>query len=194
VNGQDDDKPDTTTDLERRRLATWLWRLPVIATLAGGAFAVFRAVQVQFGKQEPAREPTFSPITPVAVTERDNLAETWSSSTFTAGGVPAIAIRLPALISGGLTVRDNYYAAFSRVCTHQACLVDLNTDPEAIALATNYRPQAPALVCPCHLSVFLPLEAGKAVSGPAVRPLPRIELAARGGTLYATGIETRSIS
>jgi arsenite oxidase small subunit len=190
VNGQDDRTPETTPDLERRRLVTWLWRLPVIVTLTGGAYVVFRAVQVHFGKQEPPQEPTFSRINPVEVAKGESLAETWSSSTFTFGGIPAIAIRLPKLIPGGLTVHDNYYAAFSRICTHQGCLVDLHTDPEAIALATNYRPVAPALVCPCHLSVFPPLKAGRAVSGPAVRPLPRIELAASGNTLYATGIET----
>jgi arsenite oxidase small subunit len=189
VSRQDKRTRTSVPDLERRRFAAWLWRLPVIAAVAGGAYAAFRAVRVHFGKQEPGERPAFSPIDRVEVAERERLAEAWSSAKFSAGGTPAIAIRMPEPVRGGLSVGGNHYAAFSRVCTHQACLVDLNTEPEAIALATNYRPGAPALVCPCHLSVFLPLEVGKAVSGPAVRPLPRVELTARGSTLYATGIE-----
>ena len=177
--------------MERRQLLTWLWRLPVIAALAGGGYAAWRAIQVQFGKAEPSEEPTFTALEPVPVAELQSFDEAWAHSNFTAGTIPAVAIRLPEPIPASLTVEDNHYAAFSRVCTHRACIVDLNTSPEAIALATNYRPEYPALICPCHLSVFLPLESGRAVSGPAVEPLPRLELSVKGQRLYAVGFEKR---
>jgi arsenite oxidase small subunit len=49
------------------------------------------------------------------------------------------------------------------------------------------------LTCACHFSVFDPLRAGRAVSGPAVRPLPRIRLRLEGdpaaGRIVADGIE-----
>ena len=56
-------------------------------------------------------------------------------------------------------------------------------------MATNHRTDRPQLFCSCHLSVFDPLRAGLVVSGPAIAPLPRIALEARGGGLYAVGIE-----
>lgn len=179
-------------EASRRRLLTWLWRLPVIAALSGGAYGVLRAARVHFGKLEPSRAPTFTAIEPVRIAELQAFDEDWSDATFTAGSTPAVALRLPEGIPTSLTVDGAHYAAFSRVCTHQACLVELNTSPEAVALATNYRPQDPALICPCHLSVFLPLESGKAVSGPATRPLPRLSLRVEGGTLYVDGLETQT--
>lgn len=145
---------------------------------------------MHFGKVEPSEEPTFDSLEPVRVGHLQAFPEEWSYTHFTAADLPGIAIRLPKTVPTSLAVEGAHYAAFSRVCTHQACIVDLNTSPEAVALGTNYRPDAPALVCPCHLSVFLPLESGKAVSGPAVRPLSRLRLKREGDTLYAVGLET----
>lgn len=181
---------DAEPDVDRRRLLTWLWRLPVIAALGGGAYAVLRAARVHFGKLEPTEVPAFTALEPVRIAELQTFDRVWSDATFTAGSTPALAMRLPERIPTSLTIDGAHYAAFSRVCTHQACLVELNTSPEAIALATNYRPRDPALICPCHLSVFLPLESGKAVSGPAIVPLPRLSLRVEGDTLYAVGLET----
>ena len=47
----------------------------------------------------------------------------------------------------------------------------------------------PSLVCHCHLGVFAPDRQGVAVSGPAMRPLPRIRLELRDGQVLATGVE-----
>ena len=179
-------------DLPRRQLLAWIWRLPVIAALGGGAYAAWRAIRVHFGKVEPSEEPAFKAIEPVRVAELRAFEREWSSATFSAADISAIAIRLPEPTAASLAVDGAHYAAFSRVCTHQGCIVDLNTSPEAIALATNYRSDEPALVCPCHLSVFLPLQLGKAVSGPAVEPLPRLRLTAHEQTLFAVGLETQA--
>ncbi len=54
--------------------------------------------------------------------------------------------------------------AFSAICTHQACEVK------------TWIAKEKALVCFCHSTKFLPLEAGKVESGPATRALPTIPL------------------
>ena len=54
--------------------------------------------------------------------------------------------------------------AFSAICTHQACEVK------------TWIAKEKALICFCHSTKFLPLEAGKVESGPAARALPTIPL------------------
>lgn len=51
-------------------------------------------------------------------------------------------------------------AAFSAVCTHQSCTVV---------------PKGDRLTCPCHGSVF-DASSGAVINGPAVRPLPKIQV------------------
>lgn len=193
----DDGEPRTTPgdrpDLQRRDLIAWLWRLPVLAALGGGAYGVYRGWQVHFVKP-PASEPSFTAAEPLVISSIGAFAEPWSSVTFTFEGVPSVAVRIPEPVPGSVTLAATadgagHLVAFSRVCTHQGCIVDLNRSTEAIAVATNYRGDHPALVCNCHLSVFDPLAAGRAVAGPAQLPLARVELDIRGDDLYAVGIE-----
>ena len=176
-------------DLGRRRLLAWLWRLPVIAAVAGAGYALFEAGRVLLGKQPAATQPQFEPIEPVTVGELAAFARLWDEVRFDVAGKPAVAIRLPQAVAGGFSSDSVHLAAYSRVCTHQACIVSLNRDTEAIAFGFNYRSETPALVCPCHLSVFAPLQGGEAVSGPAIEPLPRIELALEDQRVLAVGIE-----
>lgn len=56
--------------------------------------------------------------------------------------------------------QEGTVVAFSAVCTHQGCIVQLD---EATV----------QLVCPCHDSVF-DLVTGENLSGPAPRPLPGV--------------------
>lgn len=182
-----------THDQDRRDLIAWLWRLPVLAALGGGAYGVYRGWQVHFVKP-PASEPAFTAAEPLAVAPIDAFSELWSSVAFTFEGVPAVALRIPEAVPGSTPFAGSgggtgHLAAFSRICTHQGCIVDLNRSTEAIAVATNYRGEHPALVCNCHLSVFDPLAAGRAVAGPAQLPLARVELDIRGDDVYAVGIE-----
>jgi Rieske Fe-S protein len=44
------------------------------------------------------------------------------------------------------------------------------------------------LHCPCHNGWF-DLATGNVLAGPPTRPLARVRLEVRGGTVYATGIE-----
>lgn len=174
---------------ERRTIIKWLWRVPVLATLAAAGWGVREAYQVHFNKARPDENPTFTPKAPQRIAALSEFQEVWSAIPFVLEGTPALALRLPEPIAGGLEANGNHHAAFSQVCTHLGCLVNLNDNLEAINFAFNYRTEHPALVCPCHLSVFAPLESGRAVSGPAVEPLARVQLRVEGEALFAVGLE-----
>jgi Rieske Fe-S protein len=181
-------------DPDRRTVITWLWRIPVLAVLGGAGYGLYEAINVHFLKRSPARNPVFEDAAEVEVGRLAAFAGAWDSIEFTlttaTAAVPAVAIRLPGPVQGGLDVAELNLIAFSRICTHQHCLVSLNTDVNAITFGFNYDTTAPALTCSCHLSVFDPQRAGRAVSGPANLPLPRVRLAARGDMVVATGLET----
>lgn len=177
------------SDEGRRELLRWLWRLPVLVAIAGIGTGGYVAWRVHFSKDRPAAEPEFEPGPPVRIAGFEAWDEPWAATSFVYGGMPAVALRMPEPVPGGLSAAGLHYVAFSRLCTHQGCVLEWNTNPEAIAVAANYRSDRPALVCGCHLSVFAPERAGLAVSGPAVRPLPRLALEARDDGLYAVGVE-----
>lgn len=177
-------------DVDRREVIKWLWRLPVIAVLGGAGYGLYEAINVHFLKRRPAAQPSFSDAARTPVAPLSHFAASWDASEFLlAGTLPALAIRLPGPIPGGLEVEGVHLAAFSRVCTHQQCIASLNTDVAAINFGFNYGTQTPAITCPCHLSVFDPLRAGRAVSGPAIEPLPRVRLELVDDTVVATGVE-----
>ena len=183
---------ETTPSLERRAVVRWLWRLPVLAALGGASWGVWEAYHVHFDKVNPGA-PAFVPLTPRRAAVLSELREPWSVATFeltiASGSLPALVIRVPEAVPGGLSSDQEHYVAFSRVCTHQGCPVGLQRDLNALAVAFNYRATEPALACPCHLSVFAPTRAGRVVSGPARKPLPRVQLERRGDELYAVGLE-----
>ena len=73
--------------------------------------------------------------------------------------------------------------AFSKICTHAGCAINLYRYP----LYPEAEPR-PALVCPCHYSTFDPATGGGVIFGPAGRPLPQLPLAiCSGGVLRAAG-------
>jgi Rieske Fe-S protein len=74
---------------------------------------------------------------------------------------PAILIHLPG---GALR-------AFSQKCTHLGCVV-------------AYQPASSELECPCHEGFFDATD-GAVVSGPPQRPLGRIDVEVRDGTVWA---------
>lgn len=61
------------------------------------------------------------------------------------------------------------FAAYSAICTHQRCIVDYNGDN---------------LACPCHGSVFDPVDGGAVLNGPANQPLPEIPVEVRDGQVF----------
>jgi quinol---cytochrome c reductase iron-sulfur subunit len=73
--------------------------------------------------------------------------------------------------------------AFSKICTHAGCAINLFRTPLYPPLASG-----PALVCPCHYSTFDVLRGGTVVFGPAGRPLPQLPLRIDAkGNLMAAG-------
>lgn len=181
----------TKVDEKKRKLIQWLWRLPVLAAIGGAAYGGYE-MYTHLNRLEANPNPSFQPTEPQSIAEISQLPEPWDSLAFSFQQGPAILVHLPQAIPGGLSTDQGHFAAFTRVCTHQGCLVSLNTNLEAIAVAFNYRTDEPTLTCQCHFSAFSLSQAGRAVSGPAVKPLPRIQLELRDYTLYALGIETIS--
>jgi arsenite oxidase small subunit len=179
--------PHPEVDERRRKLVTWLWRLPVLAVIGGAGYAVYEAY-FHLNRLTPSATPTFTDGEVQKIADVTELPNVWDSLEFTYG-LPCILVRLPQAIPGGVTVDDKHFAAFSRICTHQGCPVNLNKNLEAVAVAFNYRSEVPVLSCQCHFSVFDMALAGKAVSGPAVKPLPRVRLEPRSTALFATGTE-----
>lgn len=71
------------------------------------------------------------------------------------------------------------FTAFSQKCTHLSC-------------AVAPQPEKNCFFCPCHEGSF-DLSTGAPIAGPPRRPLPRIKLEVRGGAIYASGVELRTI-
>ncbi len=63
-------------------------------------------------------------------------------------------------------LENGEFAAYSAVCTHQACVVAYKDGK---------------LACPCHGSVFDPAEGAAVLNGPANRPLPELAIRVEGG-------------
>ncbi len=68
-------------------------------------------------------------------------------------------------------LENGEFAAYSAVCTHQACTV-------------AYRPEEKKLACPCHGSVFDPARGAAVENGPANSPLPEVEIEVRAGEVF----------
>jgi nitrite reductase/ring-hydroxylating ferredoxin subunit len=71
------------------------------------------------------------------------------------------------------------FVAYDQQCTHLLC-------PVAPAVGEG------RLHCPCHDGVF-DLATGRPLAGPPRRPLPRVIVEVRDGTVYATGLEASSL-
>ena len=95
------------------------------------------------------------------------------------GGV--LAFHYPARHDPCLLLRpdERTLVAYGQKCTHLSC-------------AVVPRPERGALHCPCHVGSF-DIVSGRPVAGPPRRPLPRVTLEVRGGVVYATGVEERTV-
>ncbi|MFC4639584.1 ubiquinol-cytochrome c reductase iron-sulfur subunit [Deinococcus hohokamensis] len=186
-------RPPGARRLTRRALLERWWVLPVAGTAGAFGFMGWYASRVTRGKRGVG-EPDFQAAPALRVAPLSALRPDWAEVTFTYAGRPCTLLRVPEAAPGGLEAPGGVHlAAFSRVCTHLGCAVNLVRDPEVLAFAFNYRPPAgdrhPQLGCRCHYSVFDPLRGGEAVFGKANGPLPRVRLELRGSDVYATGIE-----
>jgi Rieske Fe-S protein len=68
--------------------------------------------------------------------------------------------------------------AYNQKCTHLSCAVVPDMERGC-------------LFCPCHHGVF-DLSSGRPIAGPPRRPLSVVALELRDGTVYATGLESRT--
>jgi Rieske Fe-S protein len=95
------------------------------------------------------------------------------------GGV--LEFRYPTDDDPCLLIRlgDGRLVAYGQQCSHLSCAVI----PE---------PERGQLRCPCHHGYF-EINGGRPIAGPPRRPLPRIKLEVRGGVIYATGVELRTV-
>jgi arsenite oxidase small subunit len=178
--------------VNRRALLEKWWVVPV--GLTASAFAGLGLYALRVTRKGVPGAPQFVAGKPVRVATLTALGQDWAEQEFSYAGRPCTLLRLPAATLGSLEVGGAHYAAFSRVCTHLGCSVNLVRDTEVLAFSFNYRApdpkdQHPYLGCPCHYSVFNPLASGEAVFGKAHLPLPRVRLERRGTDLWATGIE-----
>jgi ubiquinol-cytochrome c reductase iron-sulfur subunit len=90
-------------------------------------------------------------------------------------GSPVILVRLRAEDLDLPADRSDWDAdgvlAFSKICTHAGCTINLYRYPLFPAQSPG-----PALVCPCHYSTFDPATGGNRIFGPAGRALPQLPL------------------
>ena len=100
-----------------------------------------------------------------------------------AGEVPVGGVKLfryPGSEDPCILIRrgEDEYAAYSQKCTHLSC-------------AVYYARSEDRLACPCHEGYFS-VRDGRVLQGPPQRPLPRVVLRRRGGTLVAVGMDSHT--
>ena len=103
-------------------------------------------------------------------------------------GSPLLVIRLdPKLLrlpQGRAGWAPQGILAYSKICTHAGCAINLYRSP----LFPAAEPK-PAFVCPCHYSTFDPSTGGTVIFGPAGRNLPQLPLVVDpSGYLRAGGV------
>jgi Rieske Fe-S protein len=74
---------------------------------------------------------------------------------------------------------EHEFLAYSNKCSHLSCAVTPDVG-------------SGRLLCPCHHGSF-DLSTGRPLAGPPRRPLARIVLEVRDGTIYATRVEERTV-
>ena len=90
--------------------------------------------------------------------------------------------------------------AVSRICPHLGCIFKYVPDPEDVSKGYNFLPPHdkdhwhPYFACPCHFSVYDPMQNGKVVSGPAPRPPRQFTVQKEGGVYKIVSLEAGGIA
>ena len=107
-------------------------------------------------------------------TSFDQLVTVFPEGFIGADDSQVVLLRLPPELLAARTVEAGAlegWVAYSKICTHAGCSVGLfgvdNLEPDTLR----------QLVCPCHQSIFDPLDGARPVGGPATRSLPQLPLA-----------------
>lgn len=114
-------------------------------------------------------------LAPVRIARLEELKSVWDRLEFRFEAQPCLLVRPPRpeapdariLIAGDAALR-----AFSRVCTHGGCTLNL-PDPDRV------------MACPCHASEFG--LSGQVLAGPARLDLRALRLELRGDEVWAIG-------
>jgi quinol---cytochrome c reductase iron-sulfur subunit len=171
---------ESEQELGRRGILTWLFVL-ALGTLGVALVGPIGSLDSQAsGDRSRTRwrsgvRLATSDGTPVrADVERfDQLITVFPADALTADDSQVVLVRVrPELlkertVAGGAV---DGWVAYSKICTHAGCSVGL--------FGIDSRPpiELRELVCPCHQSVFDPLDGARPVGGPATRPLPQLPL------------------
>jgi Rieske Fe-S protein len=93
----------------------------------------------------------------------------------------SVSFNYPAAHDPCLLIRPSadVLLAYSQSCTHLSCAVVPRLEQNCIH-------------CPCHEGYF-DLGTGRPIAGPPRRPLAKILVEVRQGTVYATGVERRTV-
>lgn len=172
----------TEDTVGRRGVVKWLFGGSVVMFLAGALSPVLSLGPAPTGGElsktswAKGRRLVTSDGRPVEVTRPryDQLVTVFPEGHTDSDDSQVVLIRVhPDLISPGTVKAGSVegWVAYSKICTHLGCSVGLfgvdPRDPQQIR----------QLVCPCHQSVFDPLDGAKPIGGPAPRPLPQLPLA-----------------
>ncbi len=123
----------------------------------------------------PGRRLVTSDGLPIEATPAafDQLATVFPEGAIGADDSQVVLLRLPPETLTERTVEGGSvsgWVAYSKICTHAGCSVGLfgvdSRPPQVIR----------ELVCPCHQSVFDPVDAARPVGGPATRSLPQLPI------------------
>ncbi len=109
--------------------------------------------------------------------------------------IPGAVVRTPS------TDGKPDFVVFSRVCPHLGCVFNFVPVEEEVAKGYNYTPKSGQKVfaCPCHLSVYDPMQVdskgrGKVVSGPAPRSPFKFNFQLSGDEIVISSLESGGIS
>lgn len=177
----DEDAATTAETVGRRPVLVWTFG----AALGAGLAAIVAPV-LSFGPSPgntrnhtswaPGRRLVTSDGEPISASagRLDQLVTVFPAEHTTADDSQVVLLRVtPELIEPDTVEAGavDGWIAYSKICTHLGCSVGL--------LGIDNRPplEVRQLVCPCHQSVFDPLDGAKPTGGPAPRPLPQLPLA-----------------
>lgn len=168
------------TRLIQRRTVLW----SCLSLLAAACSSRWQASNRSGGKYLDLKQAVTFPL--ASITER------WHALTFEAWVSPSDDTEADKLLKGILLrteERKSSLKAFCVICPHEVCEVQYLKETEMIPLEAVVLPDHPVLSCPCHFSVFDPLQDGAVINGPALRGLYRFRLTTRGSTVRITQVE-----
>jgi len=199
---------------ERREILKGILALPVIGAISSLFISPFVRYLKPSSGPLATMEVMKTPDKPMAVTEvafgLTEFPEPWSFKYFMfqeanreytsvseqIKTIPGAAVRLPSSTNG-----KPDFVVFSRVCPHLGCVFNFVPQEDEVAKGYNYTPKPGQKVfaCPCHLSVYDPMQTDskgqvKVVSGPAPRSPFKFNYEVDSSQLVIKSLESGGIS